>query len=172
MEAIAELEQKYFLQKYGVGDFHACIDWAVERLQRNQEGDDLQIVLLAGATKLEEVAPLVEEIMRRYCGADRLDDQLAAGKFILWLHRQYLRGEETIASLDAKLTTIYPCLGYPDWLVMLARNCEYATDIPDFEEPFNREFAYIAELWASVDNRAEFDSRYNRSISNQHDIEH
>ena len=63
MEAIAELEQKYFLLKFGVGDFHACIDWAVERLQRDQESDDLQIVLLAGATKQEEVAPLVEEIM-------------------------------------------------------------------------------------------------------------
>jgi hypothetical protein len=172
MEAIAELEQEYFLLKVGVGDIHGCIEWALERLERNQEGDDLQVVLLAGATKREEVVPLVEEIVRRYCGAGSLDDQLAAGKYISLLHRRYLRGEETIASIDAKLMVIYYRLDYPNWLGMLVRNCEYATDIPDFEEPFKREFAYIAGLWASVDNRAEFDSKYSRSISKQHDIRH
>jgi hypothetical protein len=169
MEAIPKLEQDYFLLLAGVGDFHACIDWAIERVQHDQEGDDLQIVLLAAAKKQDEVIPLVEQILRRYAGAGILDHQLAAGKYLSILHNRYLQGDETIASIDAKLTKIEYVLGYPDWLVMLSRNCEYATDVPAFEEPFKQEFAYIAELWASAQSRAEFDSRYSRSVSNQHD---
>jgi hypothetical protein len=52
---------------------------------------------------------------------------------------------------------------------MLARNCEYATDVSAFKEPFEREFEYIASLWASAASQAEFDAKYSREISNQHD---
>lgn len=172
MEAIARLEHEYFLLKMEVGDFRACIEWAIERLQNDQEGDDLEIVLLAAATEQVQVTPLVETIVERYCGANTLDDQLAAGKYVASLRREYLQGRETIESLDAKLTKIYYHLGYPDWLVMLSRNCEYATDIPAFEEPFKKEFAYVAGLWESVRNRSEFEAKYSRVISNQHDPEY
>lgn len=169
MEAISQLEQNYFLLRVGVGDFHACIDWAIERLLRNQEGEDLEIVLLAAATKQEEVAPLVARIIERYCGANTLDEQLAAGKYVAFLRQEYLNARETIASLDSKFAPLYNQLDYPNWLGMLARNCEYATDIPAFKEPFEKEFEYVARLWESAKSRAEFESQYSRAISNQHD---
>jgi hypothetical protein len=169
MEAIEQLEHDYFLLKVGVGDFQACVEWATERLRYDQEGDDLEIVLLSGARE-QEVIPLVEQILERYRGPSVLEDQLAAGKYVALLRRAYLRGDETIESLDAKLTKLYSHLAYPDWLVMLSRNCEYATDVPAFEEPFEKEFAYVAGLWESASSKAEFESKYSRSVSNQHDV--
>lgn len=170
MEAIAQLEQEYFRLKVGAGHYQACIDWAVERLRHDQEGGDLEVVLLAAATKSEEVLPLAEKIVGRYRGTGALDDQLAAGKYIASLRSAYIRGSETIESIDAKLMAIYSRLGYPDWLVMLSRNCEYATDVPAFEEPFEEEFAYVAGLWESVSSREEFEQRYSREVSDQHDV--
>jgi hypothetical protein len=170
MEAIDQLQHNYFLLKVGFGDFHACIDWAIERLQQDQEGDDLEIVLLAAATEQSEATPLVEQIVERYCGSNTIDAQLAAGKYVASLRKAYLQGTETIESIDAKLTKLYNHLGYPNWLVMLSRNCEYATDIPAFEEPFEKEFAYVAGLWESATSRPEFEAKYSRAISNQHDI--
>ena len=99
-----------------------------------------------------------------------LDDQLAAGKYVVTLYDSYLKGKETIESLDGKLAKLYHHLGYPNWLVMLSRNCEYATDVPCFREPFEKEFAYVAGVWASVTSRAEFEAKYSRETSNQHDI--
>ena len=55
---------------------------------------------------------------------------------------------------------------------MLSRNCEYATDIPAFKEPFEREFEYVASLWASTASKAEFEAQYSREISNQHDAKY
>jgi hypothetical protein len=169
MEAIVQLEYAYFLTRTGLGSFHACIDWAIERLQRDEEGSDLDIVLLAASTEEDQAIPLVERIIARYCPSNTLDEQFAAGKYVAEVRKAYLRNEETIASLDAKISKLYSHLGYPTWLVMLSRNCEYATDMPEFTKPFEEEFAYIADLWESVSSRAEFEARYRRAVSNQHD---
>lgn len=172
MEAIALLELEYFRLRYGYGSGEACVDWASDRLQHDQEGDDLEIVLLAGVRERDEILDLVTVIIDRYCGENRLDDEFAAGKYVAALHADYLQGRETVESVDAVLSILYPKLDYPDWLVMLTRNCEYATDIPEFKEPFESEFAYIAFLWASAASKVEFDAKYSREISDQHDAKY
>lgn len=169
MKAIGQLLDEYLLLRAGAGNFEACIDWAIERLRHDDEGDDLDIVLLAGATEEKEAAALVERIIERYCSADVRDDELAVGKYIVQLRKSYLRGEETIASIDLKLTSIVRRFGYLGWLMMLARNCEYATDVSVFEQPFEQEFAYIAGLWESATSLAGFESAYSPEVSRQHD---
>ncbi|MCX7066158.1 MAG: hypothetical protein NTW85_00415 [Methylococcales bacterium] len=172
MNAISELQQSYFLLKIGIISHQTCIDWAMERLLSNQEGDDFDIVFLAITMNHDEVLPLVEKIIDRYIGLATIDDELVAGKYIALLHQAYQAGKETVASLDEKFTKLYYSLGYPNWLVMLSRNCEYATDIPDFLKPFEDEFEYVANLWVSAESRNEFESRYSRDLSNQHDIKY
>ena len=114
MEAIDQLECEYFRLRFNYEAGDACVDWAVERLRLDQEGDDLEVVLLAGARGRDEVMSLVEVIIERYCGNNRLDDAFAAGKYISDLRTAYLQGKETIESLDAKFTSLYSGLGYPD----------------------------------------------------------
>lgn len=169
MEAIEILEYEHFLLRFGWGGGDACVDWAVTRLGNDEEADDLEIVLLASARGREEVLPLVEVILERYCGEERLADEFVAGKYIAALRTAYLKGEETVESLDMKFSSIYPKLGYPDWLVMLSRNCEYALDIPAFEEPFEKEFEYVANLWAVAQSLPEFNASYSWEKSNLHD---
>lgn len=165
MQAIEQLAYEYLLLKAGAGDVDACIAWAIERLRRDQEGDDLDIILLAGATEEHEAAPLIQQIVERYCGAEIRDDELAAGKYVAYLRKLYLSGAETIGSLESKLLKLYHRLGYPDWLGTLTLNCECATDVPAYEQPFEQEFAYIADLWESATSRAEFESAYRREAS-------
>ncbi|MBS0307501.1 MAG: hypothetical protein JSS58_00890 [Proteobacteria bacterium] len=160
------------LLKLDVGFIQPCIDWAIQRLQLDQENEDLDVVLLAAATTYEDAFPLVEQIIVRYVGADAIDQQLAAGKYIAKLFREYKTGAESIESLDTKFSTLYYNLGYPSWLVMLSRNCEYATDIDTFNEPFEQEFEYIAKLWDSSSTLSEFESKYDRKVSNQHDAKY
>jgi len=170
MEQLTELEIAVFQLRMGFGHADRCVDWAVERLRLDQEGDDLDIVLLASARGIDEVLPLAEAIIGRYRGDVRLEEQFLAGKYIVELRAAYLAGRESVQSLDASLTRLYPALGYPDWLVMLSRNCEYATDVPDFEQPFEREFAYIARLWAEAGSVADFEKTYSRETSNGHNV--
>jgi hypothetical protein len=170
MEQLTELELECFQLRHGDGRADRCVDWAVERLRLDQEGDDLDIVLLASARGIVEVLPLAEAIIERYRGTQRHCDQFLAGKYIVELRAAYLAGRESVSSLDTKLSRLYPALGYPDWLVMLSRNCEYATDVPNFEQPFEDEFHYIASLWAQAGNLAAFERAYSRQTSNVHDI--
>jgi hypothetical protein len=168
MEQLTELELAVFQLRMGFGQANRCVDWAVERLRLDQEGDDLEVVLLASARGADEVLPLADVILERYRGVERLDDQFLAGKYIVELRAAYLAGQENVSSLDAIFTRLYPALDYPDWLVMLSRNCEYAMDVADFEQPFEREFAYIARLWSGAGCVADFELHYSRETSNGH----
>lgn len=170
MEQLTELDIAVFQLRMGFAPAERCVDWAVERLRLDQEGDDLDVVLLASARGIDEVLPLAEAIIERYRGAQRLSDQFLAGKYIVALRAAYLAGRESVSSLDAILTRLYRALDYPDWLVMLSRNCEYATDVPDFEQPFEREFDYVAGLWSEAGSAAEFEQRYSRETSSRHDV--
>lgn len=170
MEAISQLQSHYLLHTLGVGALQPCIDWAIERLQRNQEGDDLEVVLLAAATTHDDALPWVQIILERYVGLATMDQQFAAGKYLASLRPLYLSGVESLAALDAKLTQLSCKLGLPSWLVMLSRNCEYATDVDAFLEPFEQEFEYIANLWAKASTVAEFEAEYSSEVSNTHDV--
>ena len=170
MEDLAKLQQSYLMHKLGVGDLSDGIDWAMDRLRLDQEGDDLDIVLLAGASTTEEAAPYVETIVTRYCTESVLDLHLAAGKYVAKLHHRYLAGSESVDSLDTKFDQLYQKLGYPNWMAMLSRNCEYATDVPAFHQPFEQEFQYIAGLWAEAHSRRDFESLYSREVSSRHDV--
>src|SRR5687768_4241653 len=135
MNAIEELRALYFRLRTGLASWQDCVDWATERLRHDDEGDDLDVVTLAGARK-DEVLPIVTLILERYLGAGALSNQVAAGKFIVDLHDAYKSGKETAVSLDPRIWRLYYDLDQPSWLAMLARNCEYATDIPAFLAPF------------------------------------
>lgn len=170
MNSIADLQSSWFLARHRLGSHQACIDWAIERLELDQEGNDNDVVLLAGATRHEESMQLATKIIERYAGPRATDEQLLAGKFIVQLHTAYREGSETITSLDKVILKLYVDLGHPDWLTMLSRNCEYATDVPAFREPFEKEFDYLAGLWSSVSDRTDFEAEYDRSVSDQHDV--
>ncbi|MBR7634275.1 hypothetical protein [Janthinobacterium lividum] len=169
MEQLTELEIAVFQLRMGFGHADRCVDWAVERLRLDEEGDDLNIVLLASARGRDEVLPLADVIIERYRGVQRLPEQFLAGKYIVELRAAYLAGRESVSSLDAIFTRLYPALDYPDWLVMLSRNCEYATDVADFELPFEDEFHYIASLWSQAESLAALERAYRRETSNRHD---
>jgi len=170
MNAIFELKRLYVLFKMNIGSHQDCIDWAVERLQNDQDTGDFDIALLAAATKREEVLPLVEKVLSNYLDLAAIDEQFEAGKYVVSLYQAYRGGKETVESLDDKFSKLYCNLEYPEWLVMLSRNCEYATDIPPYLEPFEDEFEYIANLWLNSQTREEFESKYSLKISNQHDL--
>lgn len=169
MKNIEQLQRLHFQIRTGDASWKDCIDWAIERLQNDEEGDDLDVVMLAAATRKHEVVPLVIRIVERYIAPGALGDELAAGKFIVDLHAAYKEGKESATSLEPKLWRLYYDLGQPGWLVMLARNCEYATDVESFQQPFEQEFDYIAELWSTARSLNEFLAKYDQSISRSHD---
>ena len=169
MEAINQLEHSYFLLKSGGGDYHECVQWAVDRLRRNEEGDDEDIVMLAASSMRSEVLVFAEHVVERYSGYQALDPQLAAGKYIVALRHDYLRHVETVRTLESKLLSLYERLSFPGWLAVLCRNCRYAKEGLQYREYFEKEFAYLARLWAVASSRAHFEARYNRAISAKHD---
>jgi hypothetical protein len=107
MEQLTELELGVFQLRMGFGQADRCVDWAVERLRLDQEGDDLEVVLLASARGADEVLTLADVILARYRGVERLDDQFLTGKYIVELRAAYLAGRESVSSLDAIFTRLY-----------------------------------------------------------------
>jgi len=170
MNALPELQHNYIMVKSGVAQVSCCIAWAIDRLQADEEGDDLDVVLLAAATDGAEAMPLVEKILEKYLGPAVLNEQFVAGKYISELWRAYRAKSFSRDMVDGILSKLYYRLGYPNWLTMLRRNCEYATDVHAFRIPFEDEFAYIAGLWEESASLDEFMKMYDREVSNSHDI--
>jgi hypothetical protein len=169
MNKINDLKKDYARFKLGLAVGSAFIDWAIERLQANEEGNDHEVVLLASATTEDEALPLTETILHRYM-ADDLELESVAGKEIVNLRLRYLKDELSINDLDEIINSLFVRLNYPDWLVVLSRNCEYATDIDNFRKPFEMEFEYIARLWSASNTIEEFNNSYNRRISDAHTL--
>lgn len=171
MTAIDELQRLFGPVALGLGPVQPCIDWAITRLLRDEEQGDLEVVLLASATDHDEAFPLAVEILHRYLGGASTNLELAAGHLVVDLRRAYLAGEQTVASLEPTINALYVKTDHAPWLVMLSRNCEYATDMPVFREPFDDEFAYIAGLWARATSLADFYARYRPGVSRKHDVD-
>lgn len=155
---------------YGT-DYSECINWAVDELSKGNENED--ICILAGLEKNDywEIRKYVERILSEEIPTDAFSQQTWAGKTICRMYDQYKSGSLDLTKLEQKIDTLYWRLGYPNWLVMLARNCEYATDIDVFLRPFEEEFEYIAGLWRLSDDLSDFLQKYKREISNCHDLE-
>jgi len=169
MEAINQLEYSYFLARSVGGDYRDCIDWAVERLRRNEEGDDSDVIMLAASDEPEAARTFTELVIEKYSGYQALDLQLAGGKYLVALRHEYQRGNETVHTLESKLQRLYSHLHHPSWLSVLCRNCRHARSSLAFKDLFEKEFAYLARIWAVATTRAQFDHRYNHAISRRHD---
>lgn len=169
MNAIEQLQRLHFRIRTGDATWNDCVNWAIERLRRDEEDEDLDVVMLAAATREDEATPLVQQIVERYIAPGALGVELNAGKLISEMYLAYQDGRETAISLEPKFWRLFYDLHQPSWLVMLARNCEYATDTPPFQRPFEQEFEYIAGLWSKARSLEEFLSLYDRNVSNSHD---
>jgi len=169
MKNISQLQEFYFQCRAGEARWQDCIDWAIARLRGDEEGDDLDIVMLAAATQRDETEALTKVVVERYLDPSALSDEVAAGKRVVVLRAAFVAGIETAITLDPKIWRLYYDFGQPSWLFMLARNCEYATDMPDFEKPFEDEFAYISSLWSQATSKSDFLLSYDPSVSKSHD---
>jgi len=156
--------------RYGLMEWAGCSKWAVNCLVENEENNDDEIILLAGSESDGEMKSLTEIILQRYLPSINRNDEYWAGKYIVELHRLYINKRIDIFDIENIINNLYYKLGYPDWLVMLARNCEYATDVPAFQKPFEEEFSYIKGLWSSSESIDMFNKSYERQVSNSHDF--
>jgi len=150
LEAREQLHSLYQRLQFGSAEWQDCVSWAIERLQQDEEGEDLDIVMLAAATSGDDVPSLIQHIAERHLAPEALNDDLAAGKHLVRLHQAYRDGQETVATLEPQLWRMHRKLRYPSWLVMLATNCELATDVPAYQAPFDAEFDYLSGLWRAA----------------------
>jgi hypothetical protein len=176
MDSIQNLAYLYFKYRFKQDTLESLVEWGMNRMNENKEENNMDIILLAGVnfpanvqTK-HEIEDLVEKILQSNLDTQLPNDEFFMGKYIEELWRQYQKKQLSIAELDKILTVLFPGLDYPDWLVMLSRNCEYATDIQNFVKPFEDEFNYVAGLWSQSSTLNDFLCQYNRKISDTHDI--
>lgn len=169
MIKIEELHDIYVRTKFGLSKWKDCKAWALDRLINDEEGKDNDIVLLASSIFEEEIKDLTKNILINHMSEMQRNEEYWAGKYILELYEQFKSERIDIFKLDTILLKLYSQLDNPNWLVMLSRNCEYATDMPGFEKPFHDEFEYIVGLWRNCNNIQEFYENYDRDISNIHD---
>lgn len=171
MKAIEELHNAFISNKLGFEDLKECVKWAEERLLNNEEQGDTDIMLLAGSTDVDEIKDIAQKIIFRYSNLLSMNEEVWAGKYLLQLYQNYKASSMSITDLEPIIDRLYQGLNYPDWLVMLSRNCEYAIDIDSFIKPFEDEFTYICDLWKESMTLENFMRKYDRRISNTHDIQ-
>lgn len=170
IEAIHELLEAFIPLKYNFTKGQECVKWAEDRLLYNEEDEDKDVILLAGSTAEEEIKELSLKLLEKYLDKRFLEEEYCAGKFIVKLYEWYKSGSVSIPRLDSIISALHVDLNYPDWLTMLSRNCEHAIDVEDFRIPFEDEFLYIYETWKDAVSVDEFKSKYDRQVSNSHDV--
>lgn len=170
MDKIHELEIRYLKFLFEKGTFKEMIQWAEDRLLADENENDEDVILLAGSFTKEEAVTHTEKVLEKFIGVSCLDKNYFIGQYIVELRKDYLAGNLSVDEIEPILWKLFYGSGMPSWLVMLSRNCEYATDIKNFVKPFEDEFNYICSLWEKSSSFDEFEKQYDREISNSHDF--
>lgn len=170
MYKLEELKKKYLEYLFEGEKYNNLVDWACEILSNNKEEDDLEISLLASSNEEKEASELTKVILSRYLGFNSNKIETFIGKYIVYLYQRYKNRELERSEIEPILWRLFYDHNMPDWLVMLSRNCECSTDIDNYIEPFEQEFEYISNLWRKSTSYEEFLSKYDRKISNLHDV--
>ena len=170
MNQIQELKLKYLKFLFELESHKILIQWAEERLISGEDENDEDVILLAGSYEKEEAVTYTKQVLDKFIGIDCINKDFLVGQYILELQKAYLSGSLSVIELEPILWKLYYGSGMPNWLVMLSRNCEYATDIDNFLKPFEDELNYICSLWEKSSSFEEFEKQYDREISNSHDV--
>lgn len=146
--------------------YQVYIDWAINIMLNNN--DNFYVCLLASANVNEKYE--IEDYLIKLLGVNNsISDKSineVAGSILVELRKLYLVKQLTIIDLERMISNIYIELDYPDWLVILSRNAEYATDIDYFIKPFENELNYITDLWEEYVSFDNFTANYSRERSN------
>lgn len=154
----------------GVSTNQKYIDWAIEELLRGVEDENVCILASSNTNYPEEIKTYLQKIMENETKITQEELYESAGDMIVKVGQEYIDGHIDITVLENLFDKLYMNLGHPDWLVMLTRNCEYATDISCFMTPFIKELDYIKSLWSEFPRYEDFEKKYDRNISNSHDF--
>jgi hypothetical protein len=146
--------------------YQLCIDWAVSELMRGVE--DLNVCLLASSNLNNqiEINSYIHNILGEGFIFSESEIHETAGRLLVNLGENYFSNETTIVEIERIIDKLYLSLKNNDWLVILSRNAEYATDVDYFKVPFEKELRYIIELWRQYPNYDDFIKNYDRLISN------
>lgn len=106
MNKIEELKLAFTKYKYGAGQLTGCVDWAVERLVKVEEEDDMDIVLLAGSTNESEIVELVQDILSRYLDAETFNEEFCAGQLLIRLYDSYHAKTINIIELEPIISSM------------------------------------------------------------------
>lgn len=142
------------------------IDWAVSELLRDV--DDIDVCLLASSNEnnSDEINLYIRNILGKNIEFSTEEIQETTGRIIVDSGKKYFNKELSIIQIERIIDTLYTTVDYTDWLVVLSRNAEYATDIDYFLVPFENEVKYIMELWETYPKYHDFINYYDRDISN------
>jgi hypothetical protein len=169
MQLLSELQIAYKRYLLGLASYQELIAWGINRLQADEEGDDLDVVLLASTDRKDEASSLALEIILRYAKSD-IDLGFVIGKELIAIRSRFKEGNISLFDIDKMLTKFYRELDYAGWFTMLYRNCAIAADTENFVQSFSDELDYICSLWERCSSFDEFNAVYDRAISNSHDF--
>ena len=125
-----ELTNHFFRSKFYGLPCGGCIDWAMSELEQGATDEDVQILAGLDATDYWEIKRYIEKIVGMELVESDYAHQNWAGKLIVELAEDYNSGAIGVVELDTIISKLYYKLGYPGSMTMLARNSEYATDVP------------------------------------------
>lgn len=160
------LRNLILLNKLIGGTKKQYIDWAVSELLRDV--DDIDVCLLASSNEnnSDEINLYIRNILGENIEFSMEEIQETTGRIIAANGEKYFNKQLSIIEIEKIIYTLYTSVEYRDWLVVLSRNAEYATDIDYFLVPFENELKYIMELWKAYPKYQNFINNYDRDISN------
>lgn len=147
MHPLDHLQKISLLMRMGDLPWTAAVDWAVERLLRNEEAGELDIVMLAAAIDRDDAEALTEAVLTRHCGTAEVRDEMAAACVVLDLHRAYVAGQLTLQALDRALWRLTLHVREVAWLEALAIGTESVLIHVDERAIFDRRFDEHVRVW-------------------------
>lgn len=148
--------------------YAACIGWAAGRLGAG--ADDPAIGRLAGrdAGDATAIGGDCEEILGGDPAVDPALLQEWAGRYLARAGRLFAEGGMDLEAIQGPIARLAEILGKPDWLVILARNCEYAQGLPAYRAAFEAELKYLSRLWTHAPLLPDFLRAYDQRVSSKH----
>jgi hypothetical protein len=165
MEAIDELQKIRLQIALGDAPWAAAIEWAIQRLLRDEQDGDLNVVMLAASVSATEAESWTRLVLDEHGSATK-DRNEAAAMTLLPDWQTLLRsGQLTLESLDTKLCCLLSMTDNAPWVVDLELQCECVLIGWEEQSEFDDFLDGVAALCRQSGSLAAFREAYRQTFT-------
>jgi hypothetical protein len=165
MVGIHQLLKIHLQVVMGQARWSAAIGWGIERLLRNEDEGDLDVVMLAASVTADEAEGWALAVLESHGGPPEDRNEAGALAWVPELYQDLCAGRLSLEELDQQLSRLMPVTDDATWITDLCLISESVQLKWESPTSFQQCLAQVVDLASASPDLQTFREQYHRSVT-------